>query len=237
MTQWYYADASGNRVGPISAEELREHYRQRRLHRDSLVWSEGMVQWLPLERLAIELDIDSVTPDPVLPPPLPATPAPPMQPPRAAAPKKGMSGCVIALLVCVAVAVPMAGILAAIAIPAYQDYTQRAKVAEVMIATVPLKTAIAEHILSESACPDDQSNDLAAVIAQLNQHPRIGHVRVGTLEGGHCAFEITLRGPGPVEGKTLLFETDAEVRQWDCSGGDLPARYRPIQCRATSTPT
>ncbi|GAB3102487.1 pilin [Lysobacter terrae] len=238
MTQWHYADDAGNRVGPISSEELREHYRQRRLRLDSLVWSEGMVQWLPLERLAIELDIDSITPDATPPPPLPTGPAAPVQPTRAAAPpKKGMSGCMIALLVCAALAIPMVGILAAIAIPAYQDYVQRAKVAEVMIAAVPLKTAIAEHMASEGNCPNDQSGDLAAVLAQLTQHPRISGVRVGTVEGGHCAFEITLRGPGAVEGKTLMFETDADASQWDCSGGDLPARFRPIQCRATSTPT
>ena len=33
-----------------------------------------------------------------------------------------MSGCLIALIICAALAVPVVGILAAIAIPAYNDY-------------------------------------------------------------------------------------------------------------------
>ena len=238
MTQWYYADDARNRVGPLSADELREHFRQRRLRRDSLVWCEGMVQWLPLERLALELDIDSITQDPTLPPPLPsggsATHAQPM---RAAAPKKGLSGCMIALIVCLVVALPVVAILAAIAIPAYNDYVQRAKVAEAIAAAAPLKIAIGEHLAGNGSCPDEQSADLAATLAQLKQHPRLSGVRVGTLEGGHCAFEITLRGPGAMEGKTLLFEADANATNWDCSGGDLPPRLRPSQCRATSIST
>ena len=240
MTQWYYADDARNRVGPLSADELREHFRQRRLRRDSLVWCEGMVQWLPLERLALELDIDSVAQDPTLPPPLPAasaTAAPYAQASRAAAPKKGLSGCMIALIVCLVVAVPVVAILAAIAIPAYNDYVQRAKVAEAIMATAPLKLAVSEHLARDGSCPDEQSADLAAVLAQLKQHPRLSGVRVGTLEGGHCAFEITLRGPGAAEGKTLLFEADANAEQWDCSGGDLPPRLRPSQCRDTSIST
>ncbi len=237
MTHWFYSDDASNRVGPISADELREHFRQRRLRRDSLVWSEGMVQWLPLERLAIELDIDSVTPDATLPPPLP--PGSAMPPPaRPVAPaKKGMSGCLIAVIVCAALAVPMAAILAAIAIPAYNDYVQRAKVAEALAASAELQLAIAEHVLRESSCPDSDSAGLASVLARMGEHPRIGAIRVGTLEGGHCAFEITLRGVGAQDGKTLLFEANEDVSDWDCSGGDLPGRFRPMQCRSTPTST
>lgn len=43
--------------------------------------------------------------------------------------KKGLSGCVVALIVAL-IAVPIAGFLAAIAIPAFVRYTRRAKAAE-----------------------------------------------------------------------------------------------------------
>lgn len=243
MTQWYYADDARNRVGPLTDDELREHYRQRRLHRDSLVWRDGMAQWQPLQHVATELELDSIMPDATLPPPLPAAdPAPGYTPVRAAPPrKKGMSGCLIALLVCAALAVPMVAILAAIALPAYNDYTQRAKVMEVMAAVQPLELAIGEHLAREGACPDNDSASLAPPLQQLAQSPRVAAVRVGTLQSGHCAFEITLRGIGVQnDGKTLLFEAgDDAASQWDCSGGDLPARFRPQQCRITpnATPT
>jgi type IV pilus assembly protein PilA len=239
MTQWYYADDARNRIGPLSGDELREHYRQRRLRRDTLVWCEGMVQWLPLERVALELDIDSVIPDASVPPPMPTAGTPVYAAPRPAPKKQGMSGCLIAVLICAGLGIPMAGILAAIALPAYNDYVQRAKVMEVMAAVAPLKPAIAEHALSEGGCPDSDSADVAPLLQQLAQHPRVASVRVGTLQGGHCAFEVSLRGIGTrVDGKTLLFEAvDADASQWDCSGGDLDARFRPQQCRTTPTPT
>ena len=242
MTQWYYADDIRNRIGPLSAEELREHYRQRRVRRDNLVWCEGMTQWLPLEGVAFELDIDSITPDANLPPPLPSGgPAPIYTPMRTAPKKQGMSGCVIALLICAGLAIPVVAILAAIAIPAYNDYVQRAKVMEEMASVGPLKLAIAEHTAREGSCPDNDSTDLAPALQPLTQNARVQAVRVGTLQGGHCAFEITLHGIGTqVDGKTLLFEaSDEAASRWDCSGGDLPDRHRPRECRAnpTGTPT
>lgn len=239
---WYYADDARNRIGPLSADELREHYRQRRVRRDSLVWREGMVQWLPLEGVAFELDIDSVTPAANVPPPLPSHGQAPIYAPVRPMPQKkqGMSGCVIALLVCAGLAIPVVAILAAIAIPAYNDYVQRAKVMEVMASVGPLQEAIAVHAGREGQCPDNDSSDIAPALQQLSASPRVQAVRVGTLEGGHCAFEITLHGIGTqVDGKTLLFKaSDEAASRWDCSGGDLPDRHRPRQCRANpGTPT
>jgi type IV pilus assembly protein PilA len=237
MTQWYYSDDARNRHGPHSAEELRRHYRERRIRRDTLVWREGLNEWRPLDQVAGELDLDSVVPDSSLPPPLPASdPTAPTYAARSAPPpKKGMSGCLIALLVCVGLAVPMIGILAAIALPAYQDYTVRAKVAATMAEAAPLKVAITDYISANDACPDNDSADIDTPLQQLGQGQYVASVRVGTLQAGNCAFEITLRSASTqVDGKTLLFETRREgaSSEWDCSGGDLPARYRPMQCRA-----
>ena len=86
MTQWFYADDARNRVGPHSDEELRAHYRQRRLRRDRLVWRDGLPQWQALELVAEELELDAVTPDATLPPPLPAAGATPVYPPVRTAP-------------------------------------------------------------------------------------------------------------------------------------------------------
>ena len=66
MTQWYYADASGQRHGPFSAEELESHVRHARLGAASLVWREGLQDWQPLGAVATELNLqlDAIaTPD------------------------------------------------------------------------------------------------------------------------------------------------------------------------------
>ncbi len=72
MTQWYYADASGQRHGPFSAAELEGHVRHARLDANTLVWREGLQDWQPLGSLASELDLPldtlaSPAPDTALP--------------------------------------------------------------------------------------------------------------------------------------------------------------------------
>ena len=240
MTSWYYADDTRNRIGPLSADELRDHYRQRRLRRDSLAWRDGMAQWQPLASVAGELGLDSIALDPAQPPPLPGgDPRPGFTPVRAMPQKQRMSGCLIALIICAALAVPVVGILAAIAIPAYNDYVQRAKVMEVIASATSLEHAIAAHVASENTCPDNDSASIATPLQQLSKSPRVAAVRVGTREGGRCAFEIKLQAIGTqADGTTLLFEAgDEAAESWICNGGDLPERYRPRQCRANPNAT
>ena len=55
------------------------------------------------------------------------------------------------------IVVAIIGILAAIALPAYQDYTVRAKVSEVMLAASGMKTDIAEYFQSQGRMPANNS--------------------------------------------------------------------------------
>ncbi|MBD9480221.1 RDD family protein [Pseudoxanthomonas sp. PXM02] len=57
MTQWYYADASGQRQGPFSAEEMESHVRHAHLGTATLVWREGLPDWQPLSTVAEELNL------------------------------------------------------------------------------------------------------------------------------------------------------------------------------------
>jgi len=55
------------------------------------------------------------------------------------------------------IVVAIVGILAAIALPAYQDYTRRAKVTEALTQGASAKIAIAEYFWSESVWPSNAS--------------------------------------------------------------------------------
>ncbi|HVI60523.1 MAG TPA: GYF domain-containing protein [Luteimonas sp.] len=242
MTDWYYHDPAQGRVGPLSAEQLRARYADRRVQRDTLAWHPGAREWQPLERYAEDLQLHTVTPDASQPPPLP--PAQPAAAPTASRyahahargappPKQGLSGCAIAAIVAAVVAVPVLAILAAIAIPAYNDYTIRAKTTAGLVgAASAMQRAVGEFAGARGRCPGN--DDFAPLVRQFATIEKQATVRFGALANGNCAFEFTLRGNSAIEGRTWLHEAHRNGGQldWDCSGGDLPDRYRPPACRA-----
>jgi type IV pilus assembly protein PilA len=245
MGDWYYHDAARGRVGPLSAEQLRQLYRDRRVQHDTLLWREGLAEWQPLDRLSAELGLDAVVPDPSQPPPLPpghahaaATRDPMVPRAPAAAPRQGMSGCLIALIVAGVLAVPVIGILAAIAIPAYNDYTVRAKTSQAIFDQADgLKTAIGEYWLEQGSCPANGEGGFGEPADYVSA--TLAGIQIGSLDNGHCAFEMEFQNIGSlVDGETVLFEAvpDDHLIDWNCHGGSLPARYRPAQCRPERRP-
>ncbi|MBV6844511.1 RDD family protein [Xanthomonas campestris pv. paulliniae] len=59
MTQWYYADAQRQRQGPVDTHTLRARLSQGIIDRSSLVWREGLAQWVALHEIEGELGLDS----------------------------------------------------------------------------------------------------------------------------------------------------------------------------------
>jgi len=53
------------------------------------------------------------------------------------------------------IVIAIVGILAAIALPAYQDYVVRAKISEAMVAAAEAKTTIAEYVAAKGGLPAD----------------------------------------------------------------------------------
>lgn len=236
MTDWFYHDPGRGRVGPLSADDLLGHYRDRRLLRDRLVWHEGLREWQPLDRLSEQLGLDQVVPDAGQPPPLPAA-APPRvarpAAPAAAPPRRGLSGCLIAIIALAALAVPVLGILTAIAVPAYQDYTVRAEVARALAQTRGLQAAVDTWRRRHDSCPDNATPAFSRGQLDSFSGPGVAAIRLGTLENGHCAIGIELHNLGDPEldGRTVLLESTAS-HDWTCTGGSLAEKYRPARCRA-----
>lgn len=145
--------------------------------------------------------------------------------------KNGMSGWAIAAIV-VSVSILPIGILAAIAIPAYQDYVVRAQVTEGLNAAGAAKTAVAKLYLEHGeVC---ESNDRCNV-PHGSESQYVSDVTVGP--GGSITVMFSSLDER-VSGRTLVFipseGQDSDGKDsvvWDCKGGTLPAKYRPIACR------
>jgi type IV pilus assembly protein PilA len=159
---------------------------------------------------------------PPLPPPLPARPAP------QAAARKGMNGCLIAVLVAGGLAIPVVAMLAAIALPAYNDYLSRSLVTRALAETAPLKPMVADFAARNGRCPIDADLGFRAAGAPGQTHAGVGFGRTGV----GCAMEIRLRDDqqGPVHGRHLWLELDAASGSWRCSS-DADDKYLPADCR------
>ena len=62
MTQWYYADTSRQRQGPVEMPDIRALYQRGDINDQTLVWREGMSQWQALQTVADELELQAVAP-------------------------------------------------------------------------------------------------------------------------------------------------------------------------------
>lgn len=231
-TIWYYANRRREQHGPMDAEALRQAVLAGALDDACLVWREGLAEWVPLATMRAELGLPA--PAPVMaPPPAPMAAAAPA--PMAAAPAPAASGnnrgCLIAAIVVVVMVVGVAvlGILAAIALPAYQDYLGRSKVMQVIAGAHPAKVALAEFQANTDRCP----RDLEELGLAPDALPGVDELVAGAFEDGRCALELHL---APVDqhpnlaGKRIWLALE-EDGSWSCSGDDAIARQLPQDCR------
>ncbi|RFF50200.1 pilin [Xanthomonas campestris] len=245
MSSWYYADGSRQRRGPVDVEALQGLYRDSLIALDSLVWREGMPHWAPLAACAAELGppIATDVASSPLPPPLPLTAVgttsarPTISSSTRSTPvatSRNGAGWAIGIAVGSVIGVVglafVFGIVAAIALPAYQDYTARAKVSQAIGALAPLKPQIAEFLEREGRCP---TNDDAGF------HPpehyakgTLGIVRIGHFDTAQCGVEALLHMPdnAKLDGKPLWLDLDQDAGSWDCSS-EIDDKFLPQDCR------
>lgn len=139
------------------------------------------------------------------------------------------------------IVIAIIGILAAIALPAYQDYTKRSRVSEGLSLAGGVKSALTEYYASNNAWPTD---NVAAGVAAKDQITgnAVKSVEVGAEGTGAAGTgKITVTFNNKVEdGKTLIMKgvgNDAGSVKWTCTEGNLPTKYRPSECRGTTTAT
>ena len=132
------------------------------------------------------------------------------------------------------IVIAIIGILAAIAVPAYQNYITRAQVAEAIFLGSGMKTALNNYGWSNGAWPtkliDNQITPSANELntALVGKYSLMSSTITGTYPSGYITMTITA---GKASGQTIFFETLDGAATWTCTPGTLDAKYRPNACR------
>ena len=145
------------------------------------------------------------------------------------------------------IVVAIIGILAAVALPAYQDYTVRAKVSEIILAASGCRTSITEALQVSvtdastalpAACTTQSSKYVTSVSADAN-----GVITVTADEANlsqlTAATNVLTLVPIQTGTTAVVGTTDGgkSIAGWRCGlpadGTTIPAKYLPASCRGT----
>jgi type IV pilus assembly protein PilA len=155
----------------------------------------------------------------------------------------------VIILACLLPLIAVVGILAAIAIPAYQDYTIRAQVSEGLVLAAPAKVAVADSFSKDGAAPEDRESAGLPADATAGGGKYAASVDVvngtvvvtyGRLANAQIAGKSVAIQPYVMPDKTVVWRCGmaappaGAVAMDDGAphGTDIPPRYLPSACRA-----
>ena len=137
------------------------------------------------------------------------------------------------------IVVAIIGILAAVALPAYQDYTKRAKLSEVVLAASACRTTVTEVFQTATSLPADDkfgcesSSATSKYVSAVHTTGTTGIITVTAAGTGDTTIDTkvltlipqTAAGGTPVAG-------DA-IGKWICggTGTTIPLKFLPGSCR------
>jgi type IV pilus assembly protein PilA len=130
------------------------------------------------------------------------------------------------------IVVAIIGILASVAIPAYQDYIARAQVSEAVSLTAAGKTPLTEYYNNQGLWPSAASDVLGTTSGKYVSSITISAGASTTTSS--LTLTTTMRGTGvnsAVIDKTLLWGTSDAGKTWTCTGGTIDTKHRPAACR------
>ena len=126
------------------------------------------------------------------------------------------------------IVVAIIGILAAVAIPSYQDYTTRAKVSEGFAAAASAKTAVADyHAANADFPPDNTSVGFSASTAMTGNYFKALNISNGVITVAYRKI-----GGAVADGNNIVLTPTSGTGTitWACSG-TVATKYRPQSCR------
>ena len=125
------------------------------------------------------------------------------------------------------IVVAIIAILAAIALPAYQDYTVRSRVSEMAVLAAGAKATIGENIANENAINANACRGVA-IFATANKTTNTDSLACD-------AGVVTVTGTAKAGGVVLVYTptlVDAGTK-WTCTSASA-AKYLPAECRSAA---
>ncbi len=121
------------------------------------------------------------------------------------------------------------GILAAIAIPAYQDYTIRAQVSEGLNLARTAQTAVTDHF---NATDELAANNETAGLPPANRLSGI-YVSSVAVDAGNVVITYGNEAHGLIDGQTIVLTPEIQLNmlKFTCSSQSIEPKHLPAACR------
>jgi uncharacterized RDD family membrane protein YckC/Tfp pilus assembly protein PilE len=136
---------------------------------------------------------------------------------------RGIPGWAVGILGGLLPAAFLVGVMAGIAVPAYQDYVVRAHVAEALTAVEPYQRAVEAYFAASKALPRSV-RDLGLAV------PAAPAVKSFAMRDGRIILEPAAM---PIPGVLILApKANGNILEWTCSADGLRPAMLPARCRA-----
>lgn len=126
------------------------------------------------------------------------------------------------------IVVAVIGILAAVALPAYQDYTVRAKVTEAVTASAAARLGVA-MACSEASLSSSTSMDTLGLSSPATTNVASVTVTNGSATGARVTITMNAIGGAIAASQTIIYVGTCgnSGMTWALSGSTVPSKYLP----------